>query len=153
MAQVRELMHVDSGRESAGVTDRLMVFERIVGEYETSSAELLVVQVKNAVLQESSVGTQDTSVAHLWFTSRLCHHETDHAKLLSSETPMAAKPANVEKHHWKSTPCTETETRRAHTGKKAKDKGKVKHKGKQELTPNFNGYCGHCGKWGHKQRD
>ena len=29
-------------------------------------------------------------------------------------------------------------------GKKGKDKGKGKHKGK---------HCGHCGKWGHKQKD
>ena len=35
-------------------------------------------------------------------------------------------------------------------GKKGKDKGKGKHKGG---SPKFEGYCGHCGKWGHKQKD
>ena len=38
-------------------------------------------------------------------------------------------------------------------GKKGKDKGKGKHKGKHESSPKFEGYCGHCGKWRHKQKD
>ena len=38
-------------------------------------------------------------------------------------------------------------------GKKGKDKSKGKHKGKHESSPKFEGYCGHCGKWGHKQKD
>ena len=38
-------------------------------------------------------------------------------------------------------------------GKKGKDKGKGKHKGKHESSPKFEGYCDHCGRWGHKQRD
>ena len=39
-------------------------------------------------------------------------------------------------------------------GKYAKGKkGKGKHKGKHESSPKFEGYCGHCGKWEHKQKD
>ena len=38
-------------------------------------------------------------------------------------------------------------------GKKGKDKGKGKHKGKQENSPKFGGYYGHCRKWKHKQKD
>ena len=38
-------------------------------------------------------------------------------------------------------------------GKKGKDKGKGKHKGKHESSPKFEGYCGHCGKWRHKQKE
>ena len=38
-------------------------------------------------------------------------------------------------------------------GKKGKDKGKGKHKGKHESSPKFEDYCGHCGKWEHKQKD
>ena len=72
----------------------LIVFERLVGEYETSSGEALGVQVKCAVLLESSTGTQDTPVAHLWFTTGLRHHEADSGKLLSGETVMAARPFN-----------------------------------------------------------
>ena len=37
-------------------------------------------------------------------------------------------------------------------GKKGKDKGKVKHKGNHENSPKFEGYCGHCRKWAHKQK-
>ena len=38
-------------------------------------------------------------------------------------------------------------------GKKGKDKGEGKHNGKHESSPKFEGYCGHCVKWRHKQRD
>ena len=79
------------------------------------------------MLLESSTGTQNTPVAHLWFTTRLRHHEANSGKLLSGE-----------KHA---------------KGKKGKDKGKGEHKGKHESSPKFEGYCGHCGKWGRKQKD
>ena len=45
-------MHFDFGQEPAGVTDRPIVFERHVGEYETSSGEVLDVQAECAVLLE-----------------------------------------------------------------------------------------------------
>ena len=70
LAQLQELMHFDFGQEPAGVTDRLIVFERLVGESETSSGELLGVQVKCAVLLERDPPELG---AHLlltfWFTS------------------------------------------------------------------------------------
>ena len=86
LAQLQETMHFDFGQEPAGVTDRMIVFERLVGEQETSSGEALGVQVKCAVLLESSTRTQDMLVAHLWFTTGLRHHEADSGKLLSGET-------------------------------------------------------------------
>ena len=43
---------------------------------------------------DSSTGTQDTPVAHLWFTTGLRHHEADSGKLLSGETVMEARPFN-----------------------------------------------------------
>ena len=63
LAQLQEIMHFDFGQEPAGVTDRMIVFERLVGEYETSCGEVL------GASGESSTRTQDTLVAHLWFTS------------------------------------------------------------------------------------
>ena len=36
LAQLQEIMHFDFGHEPPGVTDRMIVFERLVGEYETS---------------------------------------------------------------------------------------------------------------------
>ena len=52
LAQLQKVMHFDFGQEPAGVTDRI-VFERLVGEKETSNGEVLGVQVKCAVLLES----------------------------------------------------------------------------------------------------
>ena len=52
LAQLQELMQFDFGQEPAGVTDRLVAFERLVGEYKTSSGEVLGVQVKCTVLLE-----------------------------------------------------------------------------------------------------
>ena len=46
LAQLQEIMHFDFGQEPAGVTDQMIVFERLVKEYETSSGEALGVQVK-----------------------------------------------------------------------------------------------------------
>ena len=94
MAQLQEIMYFDFGQEPAGVTDRMIVFERL-GEYETSSGEAMGVQVECAVLLESSTRTQDTPVAHLWFTTGQRHHEADSGKLLSGETVRAAKPSNA----------------------------------------------------------
>ena len=74
-------------------------------------------------------------VAHLWFTTRLRHHETDSGKPLSGETVMAAKPF--------STPMEEVPMEidavfgdigkkgkhaKGKKGKKGKDKGKGKHR-------------------------
>ena len=52
LAQLQEIMQFDFGHDPSGVTDRLVVFERLIGEYETSSGEQLGVQVKCAVLLE-----------------------------------------------------------------------------------------------------
>ena len=115
-------MHLDFGQEPAGVTDRRIVFERLVGEYETSRGEALGVQVKCAVLLERvSTGTQDTPVAYLWFTTRLRHHEADSGKLLTDETVMAA-----EKGQWKSTLCMETLASKANTPRARKARTRAK---------------------------
>ena len=92
LAPLQEIMHFDFGQEPAGVTDRMIVFERLVGDYQTSSGEALGVQVRCAVLLERVPPELRT---HLWFTTGLRHHETDSGKLLSRETVMAAKPFNA----------------------------------------------------------
>ena len=48
LTQLQEIMHFYFGQEPAGVTDRMIVFERLVGEYETSSGEALWVYKSNA---------------------------------------------------------------------------------------------------------
>ena len=40
VAQLQELMQFDFGVEPAGVTDRLIAFEILIGEYGTSSGEV-----------------------------------------------------------------------------------------------------------------
>ena len=52
LAQLQEIVHFDFGQEPACVADRMMVFERLLKEHETSSGEALDVQVKCAVLLE-----------------------------------------------------------------------------------------------------
>ena len=105
---------------------------------------------------ESSTGTQDTPVAHLWFTTRLRHHEADSGKLLSARrswqpghsTTMGEAPMEIDAVYG-----DKGKKGKDAKGKKGKDKGKGKHKGKHESSPKFEGYCGHCGMWGHKQKD
>ena len=48
LAQLQELMQFDFGQEPAGVTDRLIAFERLVGEYETSTGVRFWVYKSNA---------------------------------------------------------------------------------------------------------
>ena len=52
LAQLQEIMHFDLRQEPAGVTDRMVVCERLVGEYEISSGEALGLQVKCSVTLE-----------------------------------------------------------------------------------------------------
>ena len=82
LAQLQEIMHTDFGQEPAGVTDRMIVFERLVGEYETSSGDALGVQAKCAVLLERVPPELRT---HLLLT---CGSRRDY------ETVMAARPFN-----------------------------------------------------------
>ena len=93
LAQLQEIMHFDFGQEPAVVTDRMIVFERLAGEYETSSGEALDVQVKCAVLLERVPPELRTHLL-LWCTTGLRQHEADSGKLLSCETVMAARPFN-----------------------------------------------------------
>ena len=44
-----------------------------------------------------------------------------------------------------------TRARKANKGKKGKDTGKAKHKGKHESSLKFEACCGHCVKCGHKR--
>ena len=52
LKQLPEIMHFDFGQEPAGVTHRMIVFERFIAESETSSGEALGVQVECAVFLE-----------------------------------------------------------------------------------------------------
>ena len=63
-------------------------------------------------------------------------------------TPMGEAPLEID------AVCGDRGQKGKHAkGKRGKDKGKGKHKGKHESSPKFEGYCGHCGKWRHKQKD
>ena len=150
-------MHFDFWQEPAGVTDRMIVFERLVGEYEISSGEALGVQVKCAVLLERVPLELRT---HLWLT---CRSRPDYAVMRQTVASCSMARRSWQPNH--STPMGEApmeidsvygdrgEKGKHAKGKKGKDKGKGKHKGKHEGSPKFEGYCGHCGKWGYKQKD
>ena len=150
-AQLRYLPVMLTSRprqEPAGVTDRMIVFERLVGEYETSSGEALGVQVKERVPPEFRT--------HLLLT---CGSRPDYAIMRQTvESYSVARrpwqPGHSTTMGWKSTLYGDKGKKGKHAkGKKGKDKGKGKQKGKHESSPKFEGYCGHCGKWGHKQND
>ena len=157
LAQLQELMHFDFGQEPAGVTDRLIVFERLVGEYETSSGEVLGVQVKCAVLLERvPPELKDTPLL------LTCGSRPDYAIMRltvesysvarrswqpSHSTSMGEAPMEVDAVYG-----DKGKKGKHGKGKKGKDKGKGKHKDKHESSPKFEGYCGHCGKRGDKQK-
>ena len=150
LAQLQEIMHFDCGQEAAGVTDRMIVFARLVGEYETSSGEGLCVQVKCAALLERVPPDLRT---HLLLT---CGSRPDHAIMRQT-----VESCSVARRSWQpshSTPMGEApmeiDAVSRDRGKKGKHaEGKGKHKGKHESSPKFEGCCGHGGKLGHKQKD
>ena len=157
LARLQEIMHFDFGQEPDGVTDRLVVFERLIGEYETSSGEQLGVQVKCVVLLERVPPELRT---HLLLT---CGSRPEYAIMRQT-----VGSYSVARRSWQSSQSTSTgeapmEVDAVHGGKsnrsknnkgnKGKDKGKGKHKGTQENIPKFEGSCSHSGKWGHKQKD
>ena len=150
LAQLQEIMHFDFGQEPA--TDLMIVFERLVGEYETSSGEALGVQVKCAVLLERVPPELRT---HLLLT---CGSRPDYAIMRQTvesysvarrswqpghSTTMGEAPMEIDAVYG------DRGKKGTHAkGKKGKDKGKGKHMGKHESSPKFEGYCGTCGKWG-----
>ena len=155
LAQLQEIMHFDFGQEPG--TDLMIVFERLVGEYETSSGEALGVQVKCAVLLERVPPELRT---HLLLT---CGSRPDYAIMRQTvesysvarrswqpghSTTMGEAPMEIDAVYG-----DKGKKGKHAMGKKGKDKGKGKHMGKHESSPKFEGYCGHCGKWGHKQKD
>ena len=130
----------------------MIVFERLVGEYETSSGEALGVQVKCAVLLERVPPELRT---HLLLT---CGSRPDYAIMRQTmecysvarrswqpghSTTMGEAPMEIDAVHG-----DKGKIGKRAKGKKGKDKGKGKHKGKYESSSNFEGCCGHCGKWG-----
>ena len=134
-----------------------LCFERLIGEYETSSGEQLGVQVKCAVLLERVPSELRT---HLLLTSG--------SRLDYAAARQTVESYSVARRSWQSSQSTSTgaapvevddvyggkgKKGKSNKGKKGKDKGKGKHRDKQENNPKFEGYCGHCGKWGHKQKD
>ena len=140
----------DFGQEPAGVTDRMIVFERLVKEYETSSGEALGVQVKCAVLLERVPLALRT---HLLLT---CGSRPDYAIMRQTVESYSVSERSWQPGHSTTMGEVPTEIGAVYgdKGKKGKHaKGKGKHKGKHENSPKFEGYCGHCGKWGHKQKD
>ena len=157
LAQLPDIMYFDFGQEPAGVTDRMIVFERFVGEYETSSGEALGVQFKCAVLLERVPPELRT---HLLLT---CGSRPDYAIMrqtvesytvarrswqLGHSTTMGEAPMEID-----AVSGDKGKKGKHAKGKKGKDKGKGKHKGKHESSSKFEGYRGHCGKWGLKQKD
>ena len=135
----------------------MIVFERLVGEYETSSGEALGVKVKCAVLLERVPPELRT---HLLLT---CGSRPDNAVMRQTVDSYSVARRSWQPGH--STTLGEAPMEidavygdkgkkgKHAKGKKGKDKGKGKHKGKPGSSPKFEGYCGHCGKWGHKQKD
>ena len=136
------------------MSNRLIVFERLVGEYETSSGEVLGVQVQCAILLERVPPELKT---HLLLT---CGSRPDYAIMRQT-----VESYSVARRSWQPSHSTSTgeapmeidavygdkDKKGTHgKSKKGNDNGKGKHKGKHE-SPKFEGHCGHCGKWGHKE--
>ena len=132
LAQLQEIMHFDFGQEPVGVTDRMIVFERLVGEYETSSGEALGVQVKCAVLLERDPPKLKT---HLLLT---CGSRPDYGIMRQTVGSYSVARRSWQPSH--STPMGEApmeiDAVYGDKGKKSK-KTPREHNGKHESSPKF----------------
>ena len=125
-----------------------MFFERLVGEYETSSGEVLGVQFECAVLLVlPELGTHVLLHAIMRQTvesfsvARRSWHP-------SQPTSMGDAPMEIDAVYG------DKGKKGKHVkGKNGKDKSRGKHKGKYERSPKFDGRCGHCGKGRHKLKE
>ena len=156
LAQLQEIMHFDFGQEPVGVTDRMIAFERLVGEYETSSGSGCISQMRRCFTERvpPELGTHlllargsrpDFAIMRQTVES---YPVARRSWQLGHSTTMGEAPMGVDAVYG-----DKGKKGKHAKGKKGKDKGKGKHKGKHENSPKFESYFGHCGKWGHKQKD
>ena len=126
----------------------LMRFERHVGEYETLGGEALGVQAKCAVLLERVPPAGSRPDYAIMRQTVESYSVARRSWQQGHSTTMGEAPMEIDAVYG-----DKGKKGKHAKGKKGKDKGKGKHKGKHESSPKFEGYCGHYGKWGHKQKD
>jgi len=173
LVQLQSILRFDFGTSKEQAVDRLILFERLVTEYEQQTSEQLSDTIKCAVLLERlppelrthlllNSGTSPTfSFMRAQVESFLVAGRS-WSSLDASHAPRTDDPMEVDAI-W-------------HAGGKGKGKGKEKGKGKgkgkgkekkggkredgkgdkqkgEDASKKFDGYCGYCGAWGHRQRD
>ena len=125
LAQLQEIMHFDFGQ--------MIVFERLVGEFKTSSGEALGVQVKNAPcfwrvppeLRTHVLPTRGSRPDHAIMRQKVGSCSVaSRSWQPGHSTTMGEVPMEIDAVY-------------GDKGKKGKDKGKGKHKGKHESSPKF----------------
>ena len=134
-AQLQELMHFEVGQEPAGVTNRLLVFERLVGDCESSRGGVLGAQVKCPVLLEMFLLERRT---HLLLT---CGSRPDDAIMRQTDWEATqkrdARGSQAIQRYWgqhqqKSTACMETEAKKEQT--RHGEEGQRQRQGKAQMS-------------------
>ena len=153
LTMLQSIMRFEFSEDPAGVLDKLVLFERLIMEYEAMTGERLGDNIRCAVLLERLEPDLRT---HLLLT---CGTRADYRQMKAAVESFA-----VAKRGWKGTAAEPGEQNPtpvpmevdylSHKNEDKKGKGKGKKKGKDDKKGReFQGYCGKCGRWGHRQRD
>ena len=145
-AKLNEVLQVDLGTNERTCMDNVVQWEQRVREFETMSRETLPDIVKRAI--SSRRGHHQQSERTQTLTRNAIVRAAIEAFLAVGQKwgPDRSGPAPMDVHAM---------TRKG-KGKSGKDKEKGNSKGKDtemEKGVRFKGYCGHCGKWVHRQQD
>ena len=153
LTMLQSIMGFELSEDPAGVLDKLVLFERLITEYEAMTGERLGDNIRCAVLLERLEPDLRT---HLLLT---CGTKADYRLMRAAVESFA-----VARRGWKGTAAEPGEQiptpvpmevdYLGHKNEDKKGKGKGKKKGKDDKKGReFQGYCGKCGRWGHRQRD
>ena len=159
LAMLNEVLQVDLGTDERTYMDNVVQWEQRIQEFETMSRETLPDIVKRATITERSPSTIRT---HLLVNAQtLTRYATVRAAI---EAFLAVGRKWGPDHSGPAPMDVDAMTRKEKSkgnkskgkGKGSKDNEKGNNKGKdteKEKGVRFEGYCGHCGKWEHRQKD
>ena len=153
LAKLNEVLQVDVGTDERTYMDNVVQFEQRIQEFETMSREPLPDVVKRAIITERSPSAIRT---HLLVNAQtLTRCATVRA---ATEAFLAVGRKWGPDHSGPALMDVDAMTRKGKgkggQSKESKDKEKGSSKGtEKEKVVRFDGYCGHCGKWEHRQKD
>ena len=171
LSRLAQLLSFDFGSDESQLLDKILQWERLIDEYEKGGAETVSDSVRCAVMQSRAPAAVRT---HLLLNAPMMANWPAMRKTIqnyliaasSSAAPVPMEIGSIGKARGKGKTNGKFKDSGKHSVKQdqAKGNGKSPEKGKYHQQrqkgwgsgnghEQFTGYCGRCGKKGHKQKD